>query len=131
MNPRLRLGLSIFTTLVGLSTLLLYTTLVQDVLFKGVSFCNATGIQLTLKTMGLWSAGMVTGFLTSLLVLQDNYYPNVVLSAAVLFKVFLFMGCDSLAHPLWFDAVMVFSLLSGLWMGYYGGVKFPISPALS
>ncbi len=129
MKPKLRLGLSIFATLIGLSTLLLYNTLVQDVLFKNIAFCSATGLQLTLKTMGIWSAGLVTGFLTSLLVLQDNYYPNIVLSAAVLLKVFVFVGCDSLANPFWFDSVLSFSMLSGLWMGYYAGVKFPLSPA--
>ncbi|MEM1258157.1 MAG: hypothetical protein AAGH81_06490 [Bacteroidota bacterium] len=129
MKPKLRLGLSIFATLIGLSTLLLYNTLVQDVLFKDIAFCNATGLQLMLKTMGIWSAGLVTGFLTSLLVLQDNYYPNIVLSAAVLLKVFVFVGCESLANPFWFDTVLSFSMLSGLWMGYYGGVKFPLSPA--
>ena len=129
MKPKLRIGLSIFATLIGLSTLLLYTTLVQDVIFKEIAFCNATGIQLTFKTMGIWSAGIVTGFLTSLLVLQDNYYPNLVLSAVVLLKIFVFAGCDSMANPFWYDAVLSFSLLSGLWMGYYGGVKFPLSPA--
>ena len=129
MKPKLRLGLTIFATLIGLSTLLLYTTLVQDVLFKEVVFCNATGIQLTLKTMGIWSAGIVTGFLTSLLVLQDNYYPNLVLSGAVLLKIFVFAGCAGMTSPFWYDTVLSFSLLSGLWMGYYGGVKFPLSPA--
>ncbi|MEO0573807.1 MAG: hypothetical protein AAF039_19065 [Bacteroidota bacterium] len=129
MSPKLRLGLSIFATLIGLSTLLLYTTLVHDVLFKDIYFCNATGMQLTLKTMGIWSAGLVTGFLTSLLVLQDNYYPIIVLSAAVLLKVFVFVSCSSLVNPFWFDTVLSFSLLSGLWIGYYAGVKFPLSPA--
>lgn len=129
MKPKLRLGLTLFATGIGLSTLLLYTTLVQDVLFKGVVFCNATGLQLTLKLMGIWSAGLITGFLTSLLVLQDNYYPNLVLSIAVLLKVFVFVGCPSLASPFWYDSLLSFSLLTGLWMGYYGGVKFPLSPA--
>lgn len=129
MSPKLRLGLTIFATLIGLSTLVLYTTLVQDVIFKQVTFCQATGLQLTLKTMGIWSAGLITGFLTSLLVLQDNYYPNVVLSTAVLLKIFVFVGCDSMANPFWFDTILSFSLISGLWIGYYAGVKFPLSPA--
>ena len=129
MKPKLRLGLTIFATLIGLSTLLLYTTLVQDVLFKGVTFCTATGLQLTLKTMGIWSAGLVTGFLTSLLVLQDNYYPNIVLSGAVILKIFALVGCASFGSPFWYDTILNMSLLLGLWMGYYGGVKFPLSPA--
>ncbi len=129
MNSKLRLRLTIFATLIGLSTLLLYTTLVQDILFKGISFCNATGIHLTLKTIGIGSAGLVTGFLTSLLVLQDNYYPNIVLSIVVLGKAFLFVGCESMASPLWYDTLLSSCLLSGLWLGYYGGVKFPLSPA--
>ena len=129
MKPKLRLGLSIFATLVGLSSLALYTTIVQDVLFKEVVFCHATGFQLTLKVMGIWSAGLITGFLTSLLVLQDNYFPNVVLSMAVLLKIFVFVGCEQMANPFWFDSVLSFSLLTGLWMGYYAGVKFPLSPA--
>jgi hypothetical protein len=129
MKPKLRLRLTIFATLIGLSALVLYTTLVQDILFKGVVFCNATGIQLALNTMGILSAGLVTGFLTSLIVVQDNYYPNIVLSMAVLAKVSFFVGCKGMASPLWYDALLGSSLLVGLWVGYYAGVKFPLRPA--
>ncbi|UOY06768.1 hypothetical protein L0P88_22975 [Muricauda sp. SCSIO 64092] len=129
MTPRLRFALTLFATLIGLSVLLLYTTLVEDVLFKGVAFCNADSIQLTFKTLGIGSAGLITGFLTSLLVLQDNYYPNLVLSAAVLAKVLIFVGCEANPSPFWYDLLLSTTLLSGLWMGYYGGIKFPLSPA--
>ena len=129
MKPIFRLRLTLFATLIGLSTLVLYTTLVEDILFKGVAFCNASGLQLAFKTIGMMSAGLVTGFLTSLLVVQDNYYPNVVLSMAVIIKVFLISACEPMASPFWYDAVLGSSLLSGLWAGYYAGVKFPLSPA--
>ncbi len=129
MSNKQRWQLTVFASFIGLSCLLLYTTLVQDVLFKGVTFCQSDGFQLTFKVMGFGSAGLVTGFLTSLLVLQDNYYPNMVLSLAVVMKVFLFVGCPDLANPLWYDVMLSGSAVTGLWMGYYGGVKFPLSPA--
>lgn len=129
MNPKTRLGLTLFATVVGLTALLLYTTIVQDVLFKGVTFCNASTGQLTYKLLAFGSAGLVTGFLTSLLVLQDNYYPNIVLSVTIIGKAFFFVGCGSFVVPFWYDALLGSFLISGLWMGYYGGVKFPLSPA--
>jgi hypothetical protein len=129
MRPILRLRLTIFATVIGFFTLALYTTLVEDILFKGVAFCNATVLQLALKTMGMMTAGLVTGFLTSLLVLQENYYANVILSLAVIIKIFLWVGCESMGSPFWYDALLGSSLLSGLWAGYYAGVKFPLTPA--
>lgn len=86
MHSKTRLGLTVLAMLIGLSVLALYTTLVQDVLFKNVSFCSASTIELTFKVLALGTAGLVTGFLTSV-------------------------------------------LISGLWAGHYGGVKFPLSPA--
>lgn len=129
MNPRVRLALTCFATLAGLFSLLLYTTLVQDVFFKEVTFCGANGLQLGLMAMGIWAAGSITGFMTSLLVMQDNYWPHVALSIGVLAKTLFVVECEALANPLWFDALLNFSLLTGLWMGYYGAVKFPLSPA--
>jgi len=129
MSSQLRLQLTLLATTLGALALLLYTTLVQDVLFKGVTFCNATSLNLSLMVMGLWTAGLITGFLTALLVLQDNYYPNYILSAVAVGKLLFLVGCDSFSGPLWFDALEVSALVTGLWMGYYGGVKIPISPA--
>lgn len=129
MSRRTRIPLTVFATFLGIFCLLLYTTLVQDVFFKEVSFCGANGLQLGLMAMGIWAAGSITGFMTSLLVMQDNYWPHVVLTLAVLLKTFFVVECESLANPLWFDALLNFSLLSGLWMGYYAAVKFPLSPA--
>ena len=91
--------------------------------------CNATSLNLSLMVMGLWTAGLITCFLTALLVLQDNYYPNYILSAVAVGKLLFLVGCDSFSGPLWFDALEVSALVTGLWMGYYGGVKIPISPA--
>ena len=129
MNSTTRLGLIIFATLIGFSVLTLYTTLVQDVLFKGVSFCTASGLALISKVLALGTAGLVTGFLTSLLVLQKNYYPNVVLTALVIVKSLFFVGCERMIGPLWYDTTLTLTLLFGLWVGYFGGVKFPLSPA--
>lgn len=91
MKPILRLRLTIFATVIGFFTLALYTTLVEDILFKGgVLQCYWAAVGP--KTMGMMTAGLVTGFLTSLLVLQENYYANVILSLAVAIKVFLLVG---------------------------------------
>lgn len=129
MSRRTRIPLTVFATFLGIFSLLLYTTLVQDVFFKEVSFCGANGLQLGLMAMGIWAAGSITGFMTSLLVMQDNYWPHVALSIGVLAKTLFVVECEALANPLWFDALLNFSLLTGLWMGYYGAVKFPLSPA--
>lgn len=129
MHSKTRLGLTVLAMLIGLSVLALYTTLVQDVLFKNVSFCSASTIELTFKVLALGTAGLVTGFLTSLVVLQDNYYPHIVLSVIVIARAFFFVECESMAGPIWYDALLTSVLISGLWAGHYGGVKFPLSPA--
>lgn len=130
MNSRTRWGLTIFAMVFGLFIMTLYTTLVEDVFFKNVAFCSATGLQLLAKGTALTSAGLITGFLASLLVLQDNHYPNIFLSVIVPINSFFFVGCAASMEPFWYGFISDLSLIVGLWLGYFLAIRFPLRPAL-
>ena len=128
MKPKFRIVLTIFATLAGIFSLLLYTTLVQDVFFKDTFFNLANNQELTLMIMGLLTAGLITGFLASLLVMQDNSWPHIAISLLVFAKALFIVQCNFL-NPFWFQVLLNGSLVAGLWIGYYMAVKFPLSPA--
>ncbi|MEN1785669.1 MAG: hypothetical protein AAGF77_11090 [Bacteroidota bacterium] len=129
MKPKQRIALTVFASLAGISVLLLYTTLVQDILFKDTTFCTSSPLQLLFMSFGILASGALTGFLTVMLVLQDNYMPHVALSLVVIGKAFMAVPCEALGNPLWFEGLLNIALLFGLWIGYFLGTRFPLSPA--
>ena len=128
MATKTKVWLSLLAVGIGIPTILLFTTLVNDVLFKEVTFCMSTFSDLAIKSLGILSAGVVTGFMTSLFVVRSNYWPHIVLSLFVLIKMFFFTGCAFDGTPFWYDTLLNLVLVSGLWLGNYGANKFPLAP---
>ena len=122
------LGLTFFGTIVGALCLILFTTLVEDVFFKEINYCTSTPSELTFKTLALLGAGSVVGFKSSLLVMRSNFWPHIVLSAAVFVQLFIVKECPLTADPIWYDALQCSFLTGGLWLGNYSAHKFPLAP---
>lgn len=128
MKPKTQLGLIILSTLTGILTLLLFTTLVQDVFFKNINYCISGLGDLTVKTFALFSAGAIVGFKASLIVIRSNFWPHMVMTLAVFAQFFFIVGCPMSANPFWFDLLQNALLVFGLWLGSYGALKFPLAP---
>lgn len=128
MNLRTRVMLTVLSTAVGGFSLILYSTISKDILFKGLSFCSSSTQELVLGTSAFFLSAVVAGFISTLIVVKDNFVPLFFLSFYVICKLFVFTTCGQWHGPIWFETSLNVSHLGGLWLGWYGAVKFPLAP---
>lgn len=129
MTLRLRLFLSSIATIVGASSLWLYTTLSRDVLFEGVGYCSSTFGQLFLSVLSILGSSVISGFLAALIVIRKTHWPHIWLSLALLINMVLVAtSCSEMSAPTWFEAGQNVSLLGGVWLGAFVAGKFPLAP---
>lgn len=128
MKLRTRIFLTVLATVIGGLSLQLYTTLSKDVLFNGIQFCTSSNSDLALGTMALFISATFSGFLASLIVVRDNFWPHFFISLFIVGKLSVVALCGQWGGPFWFEAGLHLSLLAGLWLGWYGAVKFPLAP---
>lgn len=128
MKLRTRIFLTALATVIGGLCLQLYTTLSKDVLFNGIQFCTSSNSDLVLGTMALFISAAFSGFIASLIVVRDNFWPHFFISLFIMGKLSMAALCAQWGGPLWFEVGLHFSLLTGLWLGWYGAEKFPLAP---
>ncbi|WP_136465680.1 hypothetical protein [Flagellimonas onchidii] len=128
MSSRTRVLLTVTATIIGGLSLILYTTLSQEILLDGLSFCTSTNTELMIGGLATFVSAVVAGFLASLIVVRDNYWPHFAISLFILGKMSFAVLCGQWSGPFWFESGLHLSLLAGLWLGYYGANKFPLAP---
>ena len=128
MKSRTRILLTVLATVIGTLSLVLYTTLSQKVIFKGLSFCTSTNSELAIGGMATFGSAVVSGFIASLIVVRDNYWPHLLISLFILAKMSVLALCGHWSGPMWFESGLHLSLLGGVWLGSYGANKFPLAP---
>lgn len=128
MKSRTRVLLTILSTVIGGLSLVLYTTISQDILFKGLSFCTSPVQELIFGSMAFFLSAVVAGFISTLIVVKDNFLPLMFISLFVVGKMLVFTTCGQWNGPFWFETGLNLSHIGGLWLGCYGAVKFPLAP---
>lgn len=128
MKPRTRIFLTVLATVIGGLSLILYTTLSQEVLFNGISLCTSSNEELIMGTLAMFASSVLSGFIASLVVVRDNSWPHFLLSGFIVIKLSLVALCGQWGGPMWFESGLHLSLVGGLWLGCYGANKFPLAP---
>jgi hypothetical protein len=128
MNSRTRVFLTVMATIIGGLSLMLYTTISKDILFDNLSFCTSSSQELVLGSMSLFTSAILAGFISTLIVVKDNFLPHFFISLFIVAKMSFAGICDPWHGPLWFETGLNLSLIGGIWLGRYGAVKFPLAP---
>ncbi|MDC6364850.1 MULTISPECIES: hypothetical protein [Flavobacteriaceae] len=128
MKSKTRILLTVIATVVGGLSLILYTTLSQDIILGGLSFCTSTNMELLFGTLATFASAVIAGFIASLIVVRDNHWPHFFISLFILGKMSLVVVCDQWTGPVLFESGLQFSLLGGLWVGHFSANKFPLAP---
>lgn len=128
MARRTQIFVTLIASLMGILSLWLYTTLVQEVLIDGLSYCSSSKAELILGTLGIFTAGLVGGFMASLIVVRSNLLPHILMSTFVVGKLFFVVLCDAMSGPLWYETGLGLALMMGLWCGCLAAHKFPLAP---
>jgi hypothetical protein len=124
-NKALLCGLA---TVFGALTLLLFTTITRDIIFKGLSLCSSSGPELFFGSLTMFTAAVTAGFITSLIVIRKSYLPHILISLAVVAKMSVIANCSFLTSSFLFESSINTSLILGLWLGNYSALKFPLAP---
>ncbi|WP_350285644.1 hypothetical protein [uncultured Croceitalea sp.] len=123
---------NLFLTLAGIAigcaSLILFTTIAKDIMFDGLYFCSSNASQLFMGSVTIFTAAALAGFMASILVIRKNYVPHIFMSLYVLSRITMYTTCGDLANPIWFDMTLNLLLLTGVWLGNYSAVKFPLAP---
>ncbi|MEZ4811857.1 MAG: hypothetical protein R2819_15985 [Allomuricauda sp.] len=128
MKSRTRILLTVLATVIGGLSLVLYTTLSRDIIFRGLSFCTSSNTDLIFGSLATFTSSTVAGFIAALIVVRDNYWPHFLISLFIIGKMFFAVVCDQWSGPMLFESGLQLSLLAGLWLGRYGANKFPLAP---
>ncbi|MEO9513652.1 MAG: hypothetical protein ABJN84_14855 [Flavobacteriaceae bacterium] len=128
MNFQTRVFLTVLATIVGGLSLMLYTTISQDILFDSLSFCTSSSQDLILGGISLFTSAILAGFIATLIVVKDNFLPHFFISLFIVGKMSFAAACGQWHGPLWFETGLNLSLIAGLWFGRYGAIKFPLAP---
>lgn len=128
MKSRTRILLTVLATVIGGLSLVLYNTLSRDIIFKGLSFCTSSNTELLFGSLATFASAAVAGFIASLIVVRDNYWPHFFISLFIVVKMSFVVLCDIWSGPMLFESGLQLALLVGLWIGYYGAHKFPLAP---
>ncbi|WP_394971686.1 hypothetical protein [uncultured Croceitalea sp.] len=115
-------------TIFGTFTLLLFTTITRDILFRGLSLCSSSGLELLFGSLMMFTSAVTAGFITSLIVIRKSYLPHILISLAVVAKMSVMANCSFLTGSFLFESGINASLVLGLWLGNYSALKFPITP---
>ena len=115
-------------TIFGAFSLLLFTTITKEILFKGLTLCESTNMELVFGSMLMFTAAVTAGFITSIIVIRKTHMPHVLLSLGVLAKMCFIASCSFLSSSFLFEIAINSSLILGLWLGNYSAIKFPLAP---
>ncbi|NQZ45818.1 MAG: hypothetical protein HRT65_16055 [Flavobacteriaceae bacterium] len=128
MSSKTRTLLAFMATVVGGFSFILFTTITRDILFDGLNFCSASTMKLMLGGTTMFTAAVTAGFMTSLIVVRQNYLPHMVISAYVLLNISYVASCGAWNLPMAFEIALNLMLILGIWFGDYVAKKFPLAP---
>ncbi|WP_422351737.1 hypothetical protein [Flagellimonas sp.] len=128
MNSRTRVFLTVLSTVVGGFSLILYTTISHNILFKGLSFCTSSIQELFFGSTAFFLSAVIAGFISTLIVVKDNFLPLFLISLFIIGEFLVLTSSGHWHGPVWFETGLYLSHIGGLWIGCYGAVKFPLAP---
>ena len=128
MNRNSLLLLTAAATVIGCSSLDLFTKISQDIILDGLRYCSLGPYDLFLGPMLLFTSAVLAGFMASLVVVRQNRLPHIAMALYVLGKIMFFVSCDTFSAPFWFSLGLNGCLFLGIWLGNYTAHKFPLAP---
>lgn len=109
----------IAAVLVGEITLILLTTVAQEVLFDGISYSSSSTLELIIGGLGTFIAAVLAGIMARWV---GKAYCRIVphiISLLILAETTYLISMNRTLDPIWFDGIAGASLILGVWVGYF------------
>jgi len=128
MTVRNRNLLTITATVIGGFSLVVFSKISRDIIFDGLNLCSTTAFNMTFGSLALFTSSLLAGFMASIIVIRNNYLPHIFLSVFILAKMSFMAVCEQWVSQIWFEVGLSAALITGLWLGHYAALKFPLAP---
>lgn len=110
--------LVLIATVIGEVVLVLLTTVAQEVLVDGVHLKTSSNGDLILGGGATLLAGVITGFIVSLIVGKANKIAHILISILISLESTYLILSNKVSGPLWFDVLSAILLIASIWLGY-------------
>ncbi|MBT8272433.1 MAG: hypothetical protein KJO77_01415 [Bacteroidia bacterium] len=98
----------------GEATLVLLITLIQEIIFDGIS-SESPFAELFLGGLGTFLSAVAAGIVAYLIVGKKTVTPHIIISILVFIESTYLIFIRGSSDPLWFDLLAALSLLIGIW----------------
>jgi len=109
----------LLATIAGEISLVLFTTIAQEVIVDGVHFATSSTMDLILGGFATLVAGALAGMVASTLGGKDNKWPHVIISLFIITETIYLMASGKTGNPIWFSTVSSVALILSVWGGFY------------
>ncbi len=109
----------ILAAVLGEITLILLTTLAQEVLFDGIDYYASSMSEIVFGGMATFMAAVLAGMVAAVPVKAMSRIPQLIISIIIVLETTYLMASGSLNGPGWFDLLASGSLIIGVWAGHY------------
>lgn len=114
----------ILAAVLGEITLILGTTLAQEVLFDGIDYYTSPMSDIVFGGLATFIAAVLAGVVAAMPVKAVSRLPHLIISLIIVMETTYLMASGSLNGPLWFDLLALASLIIGVWAGHYASKVF-------
>ncbi|WP_411030542.1 hypothetical protein [Spongiimicrobium sp. 3-5] len=115
---------SIFRTILGVLlgelTLIVLTTVAQEVVVDGVHVATSSVSELAIGGIATLIAGLISGLLATLIGGNHNKWPVLVISLFIVIETTYLLWAGLAGNPLWFAVPSALALIASVWAGFYG-----------
>ncbi len=109
----------ILASLLGEISLILLTTIAQEMLFDGIRFATSSNLELIFGGLATFLVAVIAGIIAAAIVKASTLIPHTIISILTFIEMTYLMISGKLDDPIWFDVLSGFSLILGIWLGYF------------
>lgn len=114
----------LLAVLLGEVSLILLTTVAQEVMFDGIDYYNSPLSDIFFGGIATFIAAVLAGMVASLIVRGTTLIPHIIISCLIMVEMSYLLASGTLNGPFWFDILSGFSLIVGVWAGHYATQTF-------
>lgn len=108
----------LLSIIIGELVLVVATTVAQEVLFDGIGLSSPLP-ELLIGGFATFIAAILSGFVARIILKKPVKIVAIVLSIFITIETSYLTITDKTADPVWFDILAGFSLIIGVWLGFY------------
>lgn len=105
-------------TIIGEISLIVLTTIAQEVLYDGISYIESPMSDIIFGGLATFVAAILAGMIAGLVGGKRNFWPPLLISFIIMIEMTYLISQGITKDPIWFDCLAGFSLIVGIWLGF-------------